>query len=49
MADGRCGGRVVLPLGTLSLLETVAVLSGRRTAAKFFDNLGRSWIYERDV
>ena len=25
---GRCGGRVVLPLGTLSLLETVAVLSG---------------------
>ena len=28
MADGRCGGRVVLPLGTLSLLETVAVLSG---------------------
>jgi len=28
MADGRCGGRVVLPLGTLSLFETVAVLSG---------------------
>ena len=27
MEDGRCGGRVVLPLGTLSLLETVAVLS----------------------
>ena len=25
MEDGRCGGRVVLPLGTLSLLETVAV------------------------
>ena len=24
MEDGRCGGRVVLPLGTLSLLETVA-------------------------
>ena len=27
MEDGRCGGRVVLPLGTLSLLETVAELS----------------------
>lgn len=42
MEDGRCGGRVVLPLGTF-------FTTGRLRLAGFFNNLGRSWIYERDV